>query len=143
MNPEGTAKRGTAHRRSGNPAKAVGGPTASRGPATAADWVAGARIRTLPLAIAPVALGTGAGVVAIPDGLEMVDAAPLTDAALTPYHAVRRSMGKLRPGSTAPAVATAGVPAFSPGAIWNNTFSESGSSVSGIGTVVSGSRDAV
>ncbi len=68
MNPEGTAKRGTAHRRSGNPAKAVGGPTASRGPATAADWVAGARIRTLPLAIAPVALGTGAGVVAIPDG---------------------------------------------------------------------------
>src|SRR6187402_1778511 len=68
MNPEGTAKRGTAHRRSGNPAKAVGGPTASRGPATAADWVAGARIRTLPLAIAPVALGTGAGAVAIPDG---------------------------------------------------------------------------
>ena len=37
-------------------------------PATAADWVAGARLRTLPLAIAPVALGTGAGIVAIADG---------------------------------------------------------------------------
>ena len=32
----------------------------------------------------------------LPDGLEVVDAAPLTDAALTPYHAVRRSLGKLR-----------------------------------------------
>ncbi|PWC03687.1 1,4-dihydroxy-2-naphthoate polyprenyltransferase [Agromyces badenianii] len=36
--------------------------------ATAADWLSGARLRTLPLAIAPVALGTGAGIVAIPDG---------------------------------------------------------------------------
>ncbi len=54
--------------RSGNPAKAATGPTAVRGPATAADWIAGARLRTLPLAIAPVALGTGAGVVAIADG---------------------------------------------------------------------------
>jgi 1,4-dihydroxy-2-naphthoate octaprenyltransferase len=54
--------------RSGNPAKAASRPVAKRGPATAADWVAGARLRTLPLAIAPVALGTGAGIVAIPDG---------------------------------------------------------------------------
>ncbi|SIO08874.1 1,4-dihydroxy-2-naphthoate polyprenyltransferase [Agromyces cerinus] len=55
--------------RSGNPSKAAGGPAspkaASRDRATAADWVSGARLRTLPLAIAPVALGTGAGVVAI------------------------------------------------------------------------------
>ncbi len=29
-------------------------------PATAADWIGGARLRTLPLAIAPVAIGTGA-----------------------------------------------------------------------------------
>ncbi|WP_373692875.1 1,4-dihydroxy-2-naphthoate polyprenyltransferase [Agromyces silvae] len=54
--------------RSGNPAKAGAAPTVARGPATAADWIAGARLRTLPLAIAPVALGTGAGAVAIPDG---------------------------------------------------------------------------
>jgi 1,4-dihydroxy-2-naphthoate octaprenyltransferase len=55
--------------RSGNPAKASSAPAAARRrPATAAEWVAGARLRTLPLSIAPVALGTGAGVVAIPDG---------------------------------------------------------------------------
>lgn len=39
--------------------------------------------------------------VPLPDGLDPVHAAPLTDAALTPYHAVRRSWGKLTPGSTA------------------------------------------
>lgn len=56
------------HGRSGNPAKAATAPQAARGPVTAADWIAGARLRTLPLAIAPVALGTGAGAVAIADG---------------------------------------------------------------------------
>lgn len=63
--------RARTHGRSGNPAKSAksaAGPAPVRGPATAADWVAGARLRTLPLAIAPVALGTGAGVVAIADG---------------------------------------------------------------------------
>jgi 1,4-dihydroxy-2-naphthoate octaprenyltransferase len=53
--------------RSGNPAKRNaprGSGVASRRPATAADWVSGARLRTLPLAIAPVALGTGAAIVA-------------------------------------------------------------------------------
>ncbi|WP_394554277.1 1,4-dihydroxy-2-naphthoate polyprenyltransferase [Agromyces sp. MMS24-JH15] len=54
--------------RSGNPAKAEVAPAAARGPITARDWIAGARLRTLPLAISPVVLGTGAGVVAIPDG---------------------------------------------------------------------------
>jgi len=54
--------------RSGNPAKARTAPVAARGPVTAADWISGARVRTLPLAIAPVALGTGAGAVAIADG---------------------------------------------------------------------------
>jgi len=39
--------------------------------------------------------------VPLPDGLDPVDAAPLTDAGLTPYHAVRRSNAKLGPGSTA------------------------------------------
>jgi propanol-preferring alcohol dehydrogenase len=34
-------------------------------------------------------------------GLDPVHAAPLTDAALTSYHAVKLSLGKLRPGSTA------------------------------------------
>ncbi|WP_279348953.1 1,4-dihydroxy-2-naphthoate polyprenyltransferase [Homoserinimonas sedimenticola] len=35
-------------------------PQAKVKPATASDWIAGARIRTLPLAIAPVVLGTAA-----------------------------------------------------------------------------------
>ena len=39
--------------------------------------------------------------VPLPDGLDPVAAAPLTDAGLTPYHAVRRSLGKLAPDSTA------------------------------------------
>jgi 1,4-dihydroxy-2-naphthoate octaprenyltransferase len=58
--------------KSGNPARrnAPGnrGP-ARRGPATAGDWVSGARLRTLPLAIAPVALGTGAAIVASGPGI--------------------------------------------------------------------------
>ncbi|GAA1526383.1 1,4-dihydroxy-2-naphthoate octaprenyltransferase [Agromyces terreus] len=58
--------------RSGNPAKAAaaakaGPAVAGRTRLTPGDWIAGARLRTLPLAIAPVALGTGAGVVAVPD----------------------------------------------------------------------------
>ncbi|MCD5344970.1 1,4-dihydroxy-2-naphthoate polyprenyltransferase [Agromyces sp. H3Y2-19a] len=64
------AKRPRTHSRSGNPAKASGRVEAAKpvGPATAADWISGARLRTLPLAIAPVALGTGAGVLAIAEG---------------------------------------------------------------------------
>lgn len=68
MNPDTPSKGGTARRRPGNPAKKSVPPSVAPKPATAADWVAGARLRTLPLAIAPVALGTGAGIVAIPDG---------------------------------------------------------------------------
>lgn len=45
--------KGTRHP-SGNPARR------NQAPASAADWVSGARLRTLPLAIAPVAAGTGA-----------------------------------------------------------------------------------
>lgn len=41
---------------------------AQQRPASVGDWVSGARLRTLPLAIAPVALGTGAAVVANGDG---------------------------------------------------------------------------
>jgi propanol-preferring alcohol dehydrogenase len=36
--------------------------------------------------------------VPLPDGLDPMHAAPLTDAGLTPYHAVRRSREKLRSG---------------------------------------------
>ncbi len=53
--------------KSGNPAKRNAPRTraaATGRPATAGDWVSGARLRTLPLAIAPVALGTGAAIVA-------------------------------------------------------------------------------
>jgi propanol-preferring alcohol dehydrogenase len=47
--------------------------------------------------------------VPLPDGLEPVHAAPLTDAALTPYHAVRRSWGKLGPGATAVVIGVGGL----------------------------------
>jgi propanol-preferring alcohol dehydrogenase len=47
--------------------------------------------------------------VPVPEGLGVVDAAPLTDAALTPYHAVRRSLGKLGPGSTALVIGVGGL----------------------------------
>ena len=40
-------------------------------------------------------------VVPLPEGLDPVRAAPLTDAGLTPYHAIRRSWPKLTPGSSA------------------------------------------
>ena len=47
--------------------------------------------------------------VPLPDGLEPVTAAPLTDAGLTPYHAVRRSWPKLVPGSTAVVIGIGGL----------------------------------
>jgi 1,4-dihydroxy-2-naphthoate octaprenyltransferase len=56
--PKNTAKSGNPARRSGVTA------VAHSGPAGVGDWISGARLRTLPLAIAPVALGTGAAVVA-------------------------------------------------------------------------------
>ncbi|MEV0328791.1 NAD(P)-dependent alcohol dehydrogenase [Micromonospora echinospora] len=48
-------------------------------------------------------------VVPLPEGLDPVQAAPLTDAGLTPYHAVRRSWGKLPPGSTALVIGVGGL----------------------------------
>jgi propanol-preferring alcohol dehydrogenase len=47
--------------------------------------------------------------VPLPDGLDPVAAAPLTDAGLTPYHAVRRSWRKLVPGSTAVVIGVGGL----------------------------------
>jgi propanol-preferring alcohol dehydrogenase len=47
--------------------------------------------------------------VPLPEGLDPVAAAPLTDAALTPYHAVRRSWQKLPPGSTAVVIGAGGL----------------------------------
>ena len=47
--------------------------------------------------------------VPLPDGLEPVTAAPLTDAGLTPYHAVRRSREKLGPSSTAVVIGVGGL----------------------------------
>jgi len=47
--------------------------------------------------------------VPLPDGLEPVHAAPLTDAGLTPYHAIRRSWRKLTPGSTAVVIGIGGL----------------------------------
>lgn len=45
----------------------------------------------------------------LPDGLDPVAAAPLTDAGLTPYHAVRRSWAKLVPGTTAVVIGVGGL----------------------------------
>jgi len=47
--------------------------------------------------------------VPLPAGLPPSVAAPLTDAALTPYHAVRRSLAKLPPGSTAVVIGAGGL----------------------------------
>lgn len=56
-----SAKRKNSNRKptrtTGNPAKK---PIVEMGPVTARDWVGAARLRTLPLAIAPVVIGTGA-----------------------------------------------------------------------------------
>jgi propanol-preferring alcohol dehydrogenase len=43
------------------------------------------------------------------DGLDPRDAAPLSDAALTPYHAIKRSLEKLVPGSTAVVIGVGGL----------------------------------
>jgi len=45
----------------------------------------------------------------LPDGLDPVHAAPLADAGLTPYHAVRRSAAKLGPTSTAVVIGVGGL----------------------------------
>ncbi len=45
----------------------------------------------------------------LPDGLDPTHAAPLTDAGLTPYHAIRRSLSKLTPGSTAVVIGVGGL----------------------------------
>lgn len=47
--------------------------------------------------------------VALPEGLDPVLAAPLTDAGLTPYHAVRRSWPKLPPGATCLVIGVGGL----------------------------------
>lgn len=47
--------------------------------------------------------------VPLPEGLTPVEAAPLTDAGLTPYHAVRRSLRKLMPGTTAVVIGVGGL----------------------------------
>ncbi|GLI26862.1 1,4-dihydroxy-2-naphthoate octaprenyltransferase [Agromyces rhizosphaerae] len=64
------SKRPKTYGRSGNPAKSgsTNRPAPPQRRATFSDWVAGARLRTLPLAISPVVAGTGAGIVAIADG---------------------------------------------------------------------------
>jgi len=47
--------------------------------------------------------------VRLPDGLEPATAAPLTDAGLTPYHAIRRSWSKMTPTSTVVVVGVGGL----------------------------------
>ena len=47
--------------------------------------------------------------VPLPQGLDPVTAAPLTDAGLTPYHAIRRSWSKLTPDATAVLIGAGGL----------------------------------
>ncbi|WP_306215860.1 NAD(P)-dependent alcohol dehydrogenase [Actinoplanes sp. RD1] len=47
--------------------------------------------------------------VPLPPGLDPVRAAPLTDAGLTPYHAIRRSRAKLLPGTWAVVIGVGGL----------------------------------
>ncbi|MGI9124496.1 MAG: NAD(P)-dependent alcohol dehydrogenase [Mycobacterium sp.] len=47
--------------------------------------------------------------VPLPDGLDPVTAAPLTDAGLTPYHAIRRSWPKLTPDATCVMIGVGGL----------------------------------
>jgi propanol-preferring alcohol dehydrogenase len=47
--------------------------------------------------------------VRLPDGLEPSTAAPLTDAGLTPYHAIRRSWPKMTPTSTVVVIGVGGL----------------------------------
>ncbi|HOB50557.1 MAG TPA: NAD(P)-dependent alcohol dehydrogenase [Mycobacterium sp.] len=47
--------------------------------------------------------------VPLPDGLDPVTAAPLTDAGLTPYHAIRRSWSKLTPDATIVVIGVGGL----------------------------------
>jgi 1,4-dihydroxy-2-naphthoate polyprenyltransferase len=58
--PSGATAQGTARGKKGR---------AAVKPATLGDWIAGARLRTLPLAVAPVLLGTGAAIVASGPGV--------------------------------------------------------------------------
>ncbi|WP_420898537.1 1,4-dihydroxy-2-naphthoate polyprenyltransferase [Cryobacterium cryoconiti] len=72
LNPSATTNPANRIGKSGNPAlrnAPAGSRSVQSGPATAGDWVSGARLRTLPLAIAPVALGTGAAIVASGPGV--------------------------------------------------------------------------
>jgi propanol-preferring alcohol dehydrogenase len=48
-------------------------------------------------------------VLVLPDGLDPAHAAPLTDAGLTPYHAVRRSWAKLPPEAVAVVIGVGGL----------------------------------
>ena len=48
-------------------------------------------------------------IIPLPDGLEPAEAAPLTDAGLTPYHAIRRSLSKLTPDATAVVIGVGGL----------------------------------
>ena len=57
--------------RQGSPATARSGNPAAVRRATARDWISGARIRTLPLAVAPVAIGAGAARAMGPDGPDL------------------------------------------------------------------------
>jgi propanol-preferring alcohol dehydrogenase len=59
--------------------------------------------------MAPYLLVPSARLVVPLGDLDPVAAAPLTDAGLTPYHAIRRSLPKLVPGSTAVAIGVGGL----------------------------------
>ncbi|MGG7464886.1 1,4-dihydroxy-2-naphthoate polyprenyltransferase [Plantibacter sp. YIM 135347] len=70
LNPGNTlAGRGAHGGRSGNPARSGGRKAAPVRPARFGDWVGAARLRTLPMAVSPVIIGTGAASIAAGAGV--------------------------------------------------------------------------
>jgi len=59
--------------------------------------------------MAPMMLVPSARLLVPLDDLDPAEAAPLTDAALTPYHAIKRSLALLVPGSTAVVIGAGGL----------------------------------
>jgi propanol-preferring alcohol dehydrogenase len=59
--------------------------------------------------MAPYLLVPAARLLVPLDGLDPVEAAPLADAGLTPYHAIKRNLGKLTPGTSAVVIGVGGL----------------------------------
>ena len=96
--------------RSGDVVSAAPAPRGPRAvlPVYPAGPGSGARLRWRPGGV-PARPHHPRAVVPLPDTLDPVDAGPLDDAALTPYHTIRTSMPWLEPGSVAVVIGIGGL----------------------------------